>query len=68
MSNNEPKVVTVGMSWFWPALQLLLIALKLTNQIEWSWFWVLSPAWMGMLLIFLAVCLYVVIVLYNPKD
>ena len=26
-------------------LQLLFLYLKLTNQIDWSWFWVLSPAW-----------------------
>ncbi len=26
-------------------LQLLFLYLKLTNQIDWSWFWVLSPIW-----------------------
>ena len=28
---------------FLPALTLLFVALKLTNVIDWSWFWVLSP-------------------------
>ena len=30
---------------FWPLLAVLLIALKLTNQIDWSWWLVLSPIW-----------------------
>jgi hypothetical protein len=27
------------------ALLILFIALKLTKQIDWSWWWVLSPLW-----------------------
>ncbi len=26
-------------------LTILFIGLKLTNQISWSWWWVLSPIW-----------------------
>lgn len=26
-------------------LGVLFIALKLTHQIDWTWFWVLSPFW-----------------------
>lgn len=36
-------------------LTLLFIALKLTNYIDWSWWWVLSPMWIGFLLIFIVV-------------
>jgi hypothetical protein len=36
-------------------LTLLFIALKLTNYIDWSWWWVLSPMWIGFLLIFIIV-------------
>lgn len=28
-------------------LTLLLIALKLTHNIDWPWVWVFSPAWIG---------------------
>jgi hypothetical protein len=28
---------------FWELLTLLFIGLKLSHQIDWSWFWVLSP-------------------------
>lgn len=33
------------MKWFWPALGLLFIALKLTGHISWPWVWVLAPLW-----------------------
>ena len=29
------------------ALLVLFVALKLTHVINWSWWWVLSPAWIG---------------------
>ena len=28
-------------------LLVVFIILKLTNQIHWSWVWVLSPLWIG---------------------
>jgi hypothetical protein len=28
-------------------LTILFIALKLTHVIDWSWWWVLSPLWIG---------------------
>jgi hypothetical protein len=39
-------------------LTILFIALKLTNYVEWSWWWVLSPSWLPLALIlgFVAVC------------
>lgn len=30
-------------------LALLFVALKLTDYIDWSWWWVLSPLWIGFL-------------------
>ena len=30
-------------------LTLVFIVLKLTNYIDWSWVWVLSPLWLGWL-------------------
>jgi hypothetical protein len=32
---------------FGTALTLIFVVLKLCNLIEWSWFWVLSPLWIG---------------------
>ena len=45
MGNNR-EVKTVGLG-FAGALTLLFIALKLTDQISWSWVWVLSPVWIS---------------------
>jgi len=42
-------------------LTILFIALKLTNFIDWSWWWVLSPIWLGPLILVFAVFLLVFI-------
>lgn len=39
---------------FIDGLTLLFIGLKLTNNIDWSWIWILSPEWIvliGMIII-----------------
>jgi hypothetical protein len=40
-------------------LTVLFIGLKLTGAITWSWWWVLSPIWIGyaIALIVVAICL-----------
>lgn len=41
-------------------LTILFIGLKLTGHIDWSWWWVLSPLWIGVIglvLLFFAVVL-----------
>lgn len=46
-------------------LTLLFIALKLTGYIAWSWYWVLAPMWLPMLIfgiIFFAVLVFYLIV------
>ena len=42
-------------------LTILFIALKLTNFIDWSWWWVLSPMWLSGVILVLAVLLLVLI-------
>ena len=41
MSNNNSG----GGIGFVGALTILFVALRLTNFIDWSWWWVLSPIW-----------------------
>ncbi len=36
-------------------LTILFVCLKLTHQIDWSWWWVLSPCWIVVALCFAAV-------------
>ena len=35
------------------ALTILFIALKLTDNISWSWWWVLSPIWISITIVVL---------------
>jgi hypothetical protein len=37
--------------WFALVLTLAFIVLKLTDQIDWSWWWVLSPLWLPLALV-----------------
>lgn len=37
---------------FMSLLAILFIALKLTKVIDWSWIWVLSPLWAGIVIFF----------------
>ena len=40
-------------------LTILFIGLKLTNNIDWSWWWVLSPIWITMLIVLAIVAIAV---------
>ena len=46
---------------FMGLLTILFIALKLTNFIDWSWWWVLSPMWITALIFVFAVIVLVLI-------
>lgn len=35
-----------------PLLTVLFVGLKLTGHIAWSWWWVVSPMWIGALVVF----------------
>jgi hypothetical protein len=46
MSNSKSTSSGVG---FTGLLTIVFIVLKLTNYIDWSWWWVLSPIWISLL-------------------
>ena len=46
---------------FMGLLTILFIALKLTNFIDWSWWWVLSPMWITCVIFVFAVIVLVLI-------
>lgn len=57
MSNSTTKSGGVG---FLGLLTIVFIVLKLTNYIDWSWFWVLSPTLipiivLGIFLVFIGI-------------
>ena len=54
-NNNSGSSSGVGI---WGLLLVLFIGLKLTGHIDWSWWWVLSPLWISIILALIAVALY----------
>jgi hypothetical protein len=50
MSDKKVEVTYQGIG-FPGLLTILFIALKLTNQIDWDWIWVLSPLWLPVAII-----------------
>ena len=43
--------MTINLNWT-GALTILFIVLKLTGMINWSWWWVMSPIWIGLSIFF----------------
>jgi hypothetical protein len=60
MSNNKNS----GGIGFTGLLTVLFIGLKLTNNINWSWWWVLSPLWIGFII---GVTLVTIAILIDKK-
>jgi len=48
--------VSSGGVGFFGLLQLMLIGLKLTGYIDWSWWWVLAPALCCVALVIAVIC------------
>ena len=61
MSNTSDR--SVG---FTSILVLIFITLKLTGYIQWSWWWVLSPIWISILLAIIVVL--IALFLNKPKN
>ena len=49
-SEKVPESTKTGVN-FCSLLAILFIGLKLTNNIDWSWVWVLSPLWIPVAII-----------------
>ena len=50
MSESKTNVSVFDWGSFLPALTLIFITLKLTGTIGWSWWWVLAPLWIPILI------------------
>lgn len=58
-----------GSLGFIDALTLLLIGLKLTGTIDWSWLWILSPMWISLAVaIVLAVAVFILESIKNQIE
>lgn len=48
---SDKNTASSGGIGFCGLLTILFIGLKLTGHITWSWVWVLSPLWIGFVLV-----------------
>jgi hypothetical protein len=62
MSNTTTSSPSSGGISFAGLLTVLFIALKLTGVIAWSWWWVLSPLWIGAALVLLVLLVGAIVV------
>lgn len=46
-------------------LQVVFIALKLFNVIIWSWFWIISPLWIVMGLVYIIWLLFSIVLFFK---
>lgn len=58
MTKENQKVTVVGAPFF-SLLTLLFIGLKLTNYIDWSWWWVLAPLWMPLIIVVIGLAIFI---------
>ena len=65
MKNNNSKSGGVG---FVGLLTLVFIVLKLCGVISWSWAWVLSPIWIGFILSFVLILVYLMLCKIDHKP
>lgn len=58
MTKENQNVTVVGAPFF-SLLTLLFIGLKLTNYIDWSWWWVLAPLWMPLTIVMIGLTIFI---------
>jgi predicted tellurium resistance membrane protein TerC len=70
MATNNSSSSSSGGIGFVGMLTILFIGLKLTNNIDWSWWWVISPIWISVSLFisFVVISLIVMVIVEARKD
>ncbi len=65
---GEPVIINKGTGTL-SLLGIAFIVLKLTNYINWSWWWVLAPFWIPICLIaVLVLAMFIIYMLSNKVD
>ncbi len=58
MTNQQASSGGIG---FAGLLTILFIGLKLTGYITWSWWWVLAPTWIPILIVLLIIIVFIIL-------
>lgn len=64
MKDKNNSVGSSGGIGFVGALTIVFIVLKLLGKIAWSWWWVLSPIWISIILAIVFLFIYIIISLH----
>lgn len=65
MENSNTRSGGIG---FCGLLTILFIALKLTNFITWSWWWILSPLWIPLIIVILIIFFCALFVAFKKSN
>jgi len=65
--NTQHTSTSSGGIGFFSLLTLIFITLKLLNKIDWSWWWVLAPLWIGLCVFVIIVMIVIIVVYYKYK-
>ena len=69
MSTSSSTQSSSGGIGFSGLLTIAFIVLKLTHVIDWSWWWVLSPLWIGLVLaVLIGACVLIVVGIADIRD
>jgi len=70
MEKNKTVRVNSGGLGFGTVLFLIFLVLKLTDQIDWSWWWVTSPLWIpfAMLILFMGFFAFIAFIAILLND
>ena len=64
---NEKKTTVSGGIGFTGLLQVAFIVLKLCKVINWSWWWVLAPTWIGTIVAVVTIAITLIILHFADK-
>ena len=53
--------MNTNMKWFLPVMFLIFMTLKLTECIDWSWWWVSAPLWIPFIIGIVCVVIFTVL-------
>jgi Flp pilus assembly protein TadB len=66
MKNKNSVKIGLGVS-LPEIIFLIFLILKLTNTVQWSWIWILSPLWIALILDIVAILFSVIMLLILRK-
>ena len=61
MNSNVPNTTVRGGMSFSSMLTIVFVVLKLCKVINWSWWWVLSPAWIPTIIYIVLIIIWVIV-------